>query len=153
MWRSCRVQPSHKESTIGAVRCKKEGMLLQPLRWCCVECVIPHERDVREEQKYIYVARTSSNRVISSHDLYCCLLPQCEALRTCRSGFSDRNSSLPKLNVTLGLRPTCGVCYKKKNQSSKLFCVSLHKVTATCSVCHKRFVKKRPILQLNLFAT
>ena len=24
--------------------------LLQPLRWCCVECVIHHERDVREEQ-------------------------------------------------------------------------------------------------------
>jgi len=21
------------------------------------------------------------------HDLYCCLLPRCEALRTCRSGF------------------------------------------------------------------
>jgi len=26
-------------------------------------------------------------RVISSGALYCCLLPQCEALRTCRSGF------------------------------------------------------------------
>ena len=35
----------------------------------------------------IYVARTSNNRVISSGDLYCCLLPRCEALRTCRSGF------------------------------------------------------------------
>ena len=35
----------------------------------------------------IYVARTSNNRVISSGDLYCCLLPQCEALRTCHSGF------------------------------------------------------------------
>jgi len=22
---------------------------LQPLRWCCVDCVIHHERDVREE--------------------------------------------------------------------------------------------------------
>jgi len=22
------------------------------------------------------------------HDLYCCLLPRCEALRTCRLGFS-----------------------------------------------------------------
>ena len=36
MWRSCRVQPSHKEQAIGAVRCKKEGMLLQPLGWRCV---------------------------------------------------------------------------------------------------------------------
>ena len=34
---------------------------------------------------HIYVARTSNNRVISSGD--CCLVPQCEALRTCRSGF------------------------------------------------------------------
>jgi len=87
MWRSCGVQPSHKERAIGVVRCKKERMLLQPLRWCCVDCMIHHERDVSEEQKYMYVARTSNNRVISSGDLYCCLLPQCEALRTCRSGF------------------------------------------------------------------
>jgi len=28
-----------------------------------------------------------TTRVISLGDLYCCLLPQCEALRTCRSGF------------------------------------------------------------------
>jgi len=86
MWRSCGVQPSHKERAIGAVRCKKEGML-QPLRLSCVDCMIHHERDVCEEQKYMYVACTSNNRVISSGDLYCCLLPRCEALRTCRSGF------------------------------------------------------------------
>jgi len=49
--------------------------------------VIHHERNVREEQKYLYVARTSKNGVISSGDLCCCLLPRCEALRTCRSGF------------------------------------------------------------------
>ena len=36
---------------------------------------------------HTYVARTSSNRVISPGDLYCCLLLQCEALRTCHSGF------------------------------------------------------------------
>ena len=24
---------------------------------------------------------------MAARDLYCCLLPQCEALRTCRSGF------------------------------------------------------------------
>ena len=38
--------------------------MLQPLRWCCADCVIHHERDVREEQKYMCVARTSNNRVI-----------------------------------------------------------------------------------------
>jgi len=36
---------------------------------------------------YIYVAQTSNNRVISSSVLYCCLLPQCDALPTCRLGF------------------------------------------------------------------
>jgi len=35
----------------------------------------------------MYVALTSNNRVISSGDFYCCLLPRCEALRICRSGF------------------------------------------------------------------
>jgi len=82
-------------------------MLLQPLRWRCVECVIHHERDVREVQNYINVVRTSNNRVTSSGDLYCCLLPQCKALRSCHSGFSDRNS-------TISTRiPNLGVWYEK----------------------------------------
>ena len=42
----------------------QRGLLLQPLRWCCVDFMIHHERDVREEQKYFYVARTSNNGVI-----------------------------------------------------------------------------------------
>jgi len=61
--------------------------VLQPLWWRCVDCVIHHERDAREEQQYIYVARTRNNREIMACELYCCLLPQCEALRTCRSSF------------------------------------------------------------------
>jgi len=65
--------------------------LLQPLRWRCVERVIHHERDVREERQYICVARASNNRVIIACEPYCCLLQQGEALRICRSGFSDRN--------------------------------------------------------------
>ena len=35
----------------------------------------------------IYVARASNSKRDCKHDLYCCLLPQCEALCTCRSGF------------------------------------------------------------------
>ena len=31
--------------------------------------------------------RMVTTRVISSGDLYCCLLPRCEALRTCHLGF------------------------------------------------------------------
>jgi len=40
-----------------------------------------------KNKKYVYVARTSNKRVLSLGDLYCCLLPWCEALRTCRAGF------------------------------------------------------------------
>ena len=36
--------------------------LLQPLRWCCVDCVIHHERDVREEQKYVCVEQAGNNK-------------------------------------------------------------------------------------------
>jgi len=45
-------------------------------------CDSPRTGDVHEEQQYIYVAQTSNNRVIMACELYCCLLPQCEALHT-----------------------------------------------------------------------
>ena len=35
----------------------------------------------------IYVARASNSKRDCEHDLYCCLLPRCEDLRICRSGF------------------------------------------------------------------
>ena len=35
--------------------------MLQPLQWCCLNCVIHHEWVVREEQKYICVARATNN--------------------------------------------------------------------------------------------
>ena len=37
-------------------------LLLQPLRWCCVDCVIHYERHVREEQKYICVELASNSK-------------------------------------------------------------------------------------------
>ena len=33
------------------------------------------------------VARTSRNKISMTWDLYCCLVPQCEGLRTCCSAF------------------------------------------------------------------
>jgi len=41
------------------IRCE---VLLQPLWWRCVDCVIHHERDVREEQQYICMERASNNK-------------------------------------------------------------------------------------------
>jgi len=89
-------------SSSGNVNIVQWLVLLQPLRWRCVDCVIHHERDVREEQKYMYVARTSNNRVISSGDLYCCLLPRCEALRKCRAGFPIATVSMPVVRLFVG---------------------------------------------------
>ena len=50
----------------------------------------------------VYVARTSNNRVIMACEFNCCLLPQCEALRTCRSGFP-----IATLNVGTALVSHC----------------------------------------------
>jgi len=47
------------------------------------------------------VARASNSKRDCEHDLYCCLLPRCEALRTCRSRF-------PIATLSLKLRkPNC----------------------------------------------
>ena len=94
---------SHKERAIAAVRYKKEDMLLQPLRWCCVKSVIHHERDVREEQHHTYMWREHAIIECSWHGkkaLYCCLLPQCEALRTCLCP-----------QVSLSLQSSSAICH------------------------------------------
>ena len=103
--------------------------------WACcnnsagvaVKCVVHHERDVREEQHHIYVARTSNNRVISSGGLYCCLLPQREALRIFCSGFpiaisatyfglSDRKSQPPTPDFPWEVRDSSAVERPPLNQ-------------------------------------
>ena len=52
VWNKCRL--SQKRCTfINPSWCKEVLItLLQPLQWCCVDCVIHHERDVREEQHH-----------------------------------------------------------------------------------------------------
>ena len=52
---------------------------------CCnhlVGAVLNGRSSVNGSAYSAFKARTSNNRVISSRDLYCCLLPQCETLRT-----------------------------------------------------------------------
>jgi len=87
----------------------------------CWMCDSLHEQDVHEES-HSYVAQTSNDRVILMEwswwvtsnnaggpgeqltvlpdgddysDTYCSLLPQCEALRTCNSGFPITTGSRP----------------------------------------------------------
>jgi len=80
---------------------------LQPLGWHCAECAVHHERNVREKQHHTYVARIQAIIVISSGELCCCLLPQCEALRICRSDVpiatpsGTEKSGTPRIFLTL----------------------------------------------------
>ena len=43
----------------------------------------------------IYVVRASNSKRDCEHDLYCCLLPWCEALRICRFGFPIATVRIP----------------------------------------------------------
>jgi len=54
-------------------------------------------------------------------DLYCCLLPQCEALRTCRSGFPIATTQQPVSNKTAQIFLLRKVSYfKNRNALMKL---------------------------------
>ena len=75
--------------------------LLQPLRWCCVDCVIHHEftmihheRDAREEQHHTCMWRERAIIEWSWHVnsiVACCH----SALRKCRSGFPIATAPTP----------------------------------------------------------
>ena len=47
----------------------------------------------------MYEARASNSKRDCEHDLYCCLLPRCEALRTYRSGFPIAILYTPKAAI------------------------------------------------------
>jgi len=70
------------------------------LHWLCDS---PRTGCAWRTTTYIYVAWTSNNRVIMACELYCCLLPQCEALRVCRSGFPIATLSHEHINMSIKL--------------------------------------------------
>jgi len=75
-------------------------ILLQPLWWYCVDCVIHHKRDVREEYHHYYVcsANKLNNRVISSGDLY---VACCHGVKLCAHAAWDFRSQQYKVRLTL----------------------------------------------------
>ena len=81
-----------------------------------------------KNNRYIYTWREQAIiREIVTHGLYCCMLPQCEALRTCCSGFSNRNSSKCN-NVTVDtILPSRSTIKKKLYDKCKLVKVILAK--------------------------
>ena len=72
-------------------------VLLQPLHWRCIECVIYHERDLRKNNTHIYVARTSNNEglwhvisiVACCHSVKLCALAA-QAFRSQQNGAVTR---------------------------------------------------------------
>ena len=85
---------------------------------------------------HTHVARTSNNRMIAACDFYCCLLPQCEASRTCRSGFP-----IPTIPCSLFI-----LCWKmggwqtrkyspSQMPTSKLLKVPISHASSFCSDC------------------
>jgi len=75
-------------------------ILLQPLRWCCVDCVIHHERDVREAQKYICVVRASNSKRACDAWSLLLLAAAVRSFVHMLLGISDRNKMV--------LWPGCG---------------------------------------------
>jgi len=94
---------------------------LQPLCWHCVECAINHERVVREEQCPYFMWHKQG---IIEWSRLCCLLPQCEALRTwclvfpitaiCWCCGQDVNA-MPSAAFTKRTSDCCGSLYKGGN--------------------------------------
>jgi len=66
-------------------------------------------------------------REIVTHGLYCCMLPQCEALRTCCSGFSNRNSSKCDNVTDDTILPSRSTIKKKLDDKCKLVKANLAK--------------------------
>jgi len=58
--------------------------------------------------------------VIMACELYCCLLPQCEALRICRSGFPIATVGLTDLGKTTKQIKRIGVQTKSADVQTRL---------------------------------
>jgi len=65
-------------------------LLLQPLRWCCVDYMIHHERDVREEQHHTYMWReqTIVREIASMISIVAC----CHGAKLCAHAARDFRS-------------------------------------------------------------
>ena len=86
MWRSCQLHTKNVRSVRFVVKrrgccCNLSGGVALNV-WFTTDGMCLTNNTI-----HICGANKQYNRVIMACELYCCLLPQCEALRTCRSGF------------------------------------------------------------------
>jgi len=80
-----------------------------------------------------HVARTSRNKISTTWDLHCCLVPQCEALRTCCSAFLITTKWCFKQDVkvvpsTTSTKITCNGCVslQKRGDVVATYRLALH---------------------------
>ena len=83
------------------VKFTRKLIVLQPLWWRCVDCVIHHERDLREEQKYSCVARASNNMRDCDAWSLLLLVAAVRSFAHMPLGISDRNNSRSAVNLFL----------------------------------------------------
>jgi len=68
--------------------------VLQRLRWCCVKCVIHHERDVREEQHHRYTWR--EHAIIEWSWYVNSIVASCHSAKLCALAARDIRSQRQK---------------------------------------------------------
>ena len=98
MWRLCEFSPHTKNV-------RSVWFIVERKRCCCnlsgsvaLIAWFTTNRMCVKNSTILYVARASNSKRDCEHDLYCCLLPQCEALHTCRSGFPIATVVLPEID-------------------------------------------------------
>jgi len=87
MWRLCEFSHHTKNVRLVWFVVKRRGCCCNLSGGVALNVWFTTNRMCMKNNTTTYVARTSNSKRDCEHDLYCCLLPRCEALRTCRSGF------------------------------------------------------------------
>jgi len=93
-------------------------VLLQPLRWCCVDCVVYHERDVHEEQKYVCVEQASNNKRDCDAGSLLLFVATVRSFEHMPLMISDCNS------VVLRIHPVRGESHIQRNASREVSTIS-----------------------------
>ena len=87
------------------------SLVLQPLRWCCIDCVIHHERDVREEQHRTYVWCEKAIIDWSWHVIS--IVAYCHSAKLCtyaaRNFRSQQNGAVTRMWRSCGVQPSKNV--------------------------------------------
>jgi len=88
-------------------------LVLQTLRWCCVDFVIHHERDVREEQHHTYMWREQAIIEWSWH--VNSIVAYCHSAKLC--AYAARNFRSQQSGAVTRMWRSCGVQHSHKERA------------------------------------